>query len=362
MTSSQHKPPSDREKAALHGPVRSVIEERTYPAWTDAEGEVTPAAQQWNKIEYDRDGRIFATTWRAPARDRRTDSLTVIRFTRNATGDLLKRTAETDGKVAAETLYEYDDRGRLKSVSNSLDPSNPIAFRYDPSGRKTKIAIKKPVESPQGTTAVSSSMENLFDEEGSSFTNTSEGGSTMTLYDELDRPAEVQFHDVNGALTSRAIRVYDSQGRISEEKMLMADPIAMIPASDRKAIFDAGNIQDLRDQMSAFLGGSEMWSVKYEYDDKGRKVLTIQNTFNHIHMTTDTKYNQQGDVASEVTHYEASGTGNPAAEENRSSEIIYTYEYDAQGNWITQRTTSRDLPSGILKDVGAVVKRTIDYY
>ncbi|WP_109485265.1 hypothetical protein [Occallatibacter savannae] len=352
---------SDRDIAGLRGPVRSVTEERTYPAWTDAEGKARPAAEQWNKTEYDREGRLAVTWWRAPSGEGRANALTAIRYTYKD-GRMLTRTAETDSKLMSQTTYDYDDTGRLKSITCSSDPTNPIAFQYDANGRKTKIAIRKPADTQQGTSAISTSFEHLFDDEGSTYTNSSEGGSATTLYDELNRPIEMQFHDAEGTVTSRAIRIYDSQGRVSEEKMLMTDPIAMLSAGNQKAILEAGNVQELRDQFAAFLGGPEMWLVKYEYDDRGRKVRTTHNTFNHIHETTRTKYNQQGDVQSETTHYEASGNGSPEADENRSGETIYTYEYDSQGNWLSRAIASRDLPNGLQKSVGDEVKRTIEYY
>ncbi len=353
---------SDREKAGLRGPVRSVIEERSYSAGTDADGRTSPASQGWNKTEYDRDGRISAIWRRAPSPDTRADALTVIRYTYTPAGKLLKRTAEIDGKIASETAYDYDDQERLRSITNSRDPANPIAFRYDATGRKWKIAVRKPVEQPQGTTAVSRSMESLFDDPGSVIT-TSDGGSTITLYDEFDRPTEVQLQSVSGELTSRAIRTYDQQGHISEEKMLMTDPLSLFSAGQQKRLVEEGaTAQELRDKLAEFLGGSEMWSVRYEYDAQGRKTLTVRNTFNHIHETTSTGYNQQGDVASETTHQQVSGTDNPAADIARDTETVYTYEYDTSGNWTAQKTASRDLPDGVLKDLGNELRRTIEYY
>ena len=360
MNSANQKTPSDRDKAGLRGSVRSVIEERTYPASTDAEGKTNPGTDAWNKTEYDRDGRLSATFWRTPAREHGPNALIATRYTYNASGQLLKRTVGVDDKIESQTDYDYDDRGRLKSITNSNDPNNPIAFRYDPNGRKTKIAIEKPVELPNGLGAVSSSARRLF-EDGNAEMVIREGGSTITQYDELDRPSEIQLHDVNGTLTSRAVRVYDQQGRVTEEKMLMADPLALIPDLHR-AVQDAAEAQQLRDQFTTFLGGSEMWSTRYKYDDQGRKILKVQNTFNHIAETVSTIYNDHGDVIKEITLYAATGTGNPATDETRASETVYFYEYDANGNWTRQRTSLREMPDGTPKDLGNEVRRTIDYY
>lgn len=361
MNSTNQKTPTDRDKAGLRGTVRSVIEERTDPGFTDADGNTYPASDTWNKTEYDREGRVSATYWRAPARDHGPYALIATRYTYTASGQLLKLTVGTDGKIESQTDYNYDDHGRLKSINNSNDPNNPIAFRYDSNGKKTKIAIEKPVELPDGTGAVSSSGRRLF-EDGINEMVIREGGSTITQYDELDRPSEVQLHDISGTLTSRAIRVYDQQGRVAEEKMVMADPLALIPGLQKKVLQDAAEAHQLRDQITAFLGGSEMWSTRYKYDDQGRKILTIRNTFNHIAETISTTYNDHGDVIKEVTLYSASRTGNPAADETSNSETVYFYEYDASGNWTRQRISSRELPDGTLKDLGNEVRRTIEYY
>lgn len=360
---SENKAPSDREKAGLRGPVRSVIEEQTFASWKDSEGKAWPASERWNKIEYDRDGRLVANSSRTGSRDQRTDSLSVTRYTYTPEGKLLKRTIETDGKITCEINYDYDEHGRLKSITNSTDPTNPIALQYDAGGKKTRIAISKPVQLPPGTSAVSSSFQKLFDDDQAKGIATLDGGSTITIYDQLDRPSEVQLHDVNGTLTSRAVRTYDQQGRVIEEKMLMADPLSMMSADQQKEILaSGGTAQELREKMTEFLGGSEMWSIKYEYDAKGRKTLTTRNTFNHIHDTISTMYNEQGDIAREISQNTTTGTPDGAHDETNAGETIYSYEYDTNGNWTSKKTATRPLPDGTLKDNNDPVHRTLEYY
>lgn len=362
--STGSKTPSDREKAGLRGPVRSVVEERTSPAWNGSDGPSIPEIRTWNKTEYDRDGRIAATWWRGWSRDKGMDTTkSITRYTYNAAGQLLRRSFETDRKVVCEVVYGYDDKGRLASITNSKEPDNPIAFRYDANGRRTKIAVAKPIDLPEGTNAVSRSAVHLFDDEGSELTSW-EGGSTITTYDELDRPIEVQMHDVNGALTGRAVRTYDELGRVSEEKMMMDDPLTMIPAKEKsKLLQESGQAaQALRDQLTQFLGGSEMWSVKYTYDTQGRKIQTLRNTFNHIKEKITTSYNQQGGEAKEISQNTTTGTGTPEGDGTRRGETVYSYQYDASGNWTLKKTATRELPDGVLKDSGDVVTRTVEYY
>ena len=353
---------TDREKAGLRGPVRSVIEEQTFPSWTNSEGKTWPASERWNKTEYDRDGRLVATSWRTGSGDKRADSLCITRYDYTPDGKLLKRTVEVDGKITFDTNYNYDNQGRLRSITKSSDPANPIAFQYDASGAKSRIAIDKPLELQPGTSTVSTSSVKLFDDDEASSITRPDGGSTITLYDEFDRPAEVQLHDVNGTLTSRAVRTYDQQGRVIEQKMLMADPLAIMSADQQKSILASGAAaQDLRDKITEFLGGSEMWSEQYEYDAKGRKTLTTRNTFNHIHDTISTIYNAEGDIAREISQNTTTGAPDPPGDQTSTGETIYSYEYDSSGNWTSKKTASRTLPDGTLKD-NDTVHRTIEYF
>jgi len=169
---------------------------------------------------------------------------------------------------------------------------------------------------------------------------------------------------VNGALTGRAFRAYDEQGRVLEEKMMMDDPLTMIPAKEQSRLLQESGeaAQALRDQLTQFLGGSEMWSVKYTYDTQGRKIQTLRNTFNHIKEEITISYNRQGDVAKETSQDTTSGTGTPEADGTRRGETVYSYQYDTSGNWTVKKTATRELPDGVLKDSGGAVTRTIEYY
>ncbi len=212
---------SDREKAGLRGPVRSVEDERTYPAVTASDGTFDPELKSWMKTEYDRDGRISAMWGRDSSREHGLGAtIYVTRYTYTASGQLERMKREKGGDADGETVYRYDDRGRLESITNSKDPGNPIAFHYDAEGRKSKVAIAKPVEAPEGVgerMAISYSPEYLFDA-GSGSPSLPDGGSAETLYDDHDRPTEVQTRDAGGEIVFRMLRVYDDQGHVLEEK------------------------------------------------------------------------------------------------------------------------------------------------
>lgn len=357
---------SDLERAGLRGPVRSVEEEQTYPPFTPSDGIVDPEFKSWKKTEYDRKGRITAIWGRDSSREHGLGkALYVTRYTYSDTGQLVRMTREVDGARDCETLYRYDDHGRLESITNSKDAGNPIAFHYDAQGRKTKIAIAKPIELPKGQPeyAISASAEYLFDSASSAVT-LPEGGSAVTIYDEQDRPIEVQTRTANGEITFRAIRVYDEQGRITEEKQMIGDPLGMIPGAEQKKIFDTGEItpQQLRDQITQLLGGSEMQSTRYVYDAQGRKVLSTHKLFGHEEQRLETSYNEHGYVAKEIEERTTSGTPGEEHDKKSAFEKVYRYEYDDRDNWTLKQSATRELPDGTLKDSGEKVQRTIEYY
>jgi hypothetical protein len=150
---------------------------------------------------------------------------------------------------------------------------------------------------------------------------------------------------------------------VIEEKMMMDDPLALVPAKQQKSMLDEGlTTQQIRDQFAQVLGGSEMWSEKYSYDAQGRKITTTRNTFNHINESVTISYNEHGDAVKEVSQSTTRGTGNPASDETRSSETIYTYEYDTNGNWAVKKRSSRALQDAIFKDPGDETRRTIEYF
>jgi hypothetical protein len=333
---------SDRQKAGLRGPVRSVEDERTYPAITSSDGTADQEMKWWKKTEYDREGRISAIWGRDSSREHGLGkSLYVTRYTYNASGQLLRMTQERDGEEEGETVYHYGDRGRVESITNSKDPGNPIAFHYDANGRRSKVAIAKPVEGPEGLgerTAVSYSPEYLFDVETSS-PSVPDGGSAVTLYDDHDRPIEVQTRNTSGGIMFRMQRVYDDQGHVLDEKTTMDDVLSMIPAAEQKKMMDQGGVSaqefrdqvapELREQVAKLLGGSEMSSIKYTYDAQGRETLKIQKAMGQIEQRVETSYNEHRDAATETWQDTNRVTPDDASDRTTTiTERIYSYKYD----------------------------------
>ena len=354
--------PSEREQNGLRGPVRSVEEETTYPAETLGDGSQIAEMKIWSKTEYDRDGRIAAIRRRGSSRGGGYDGVeSVTHYIYSPAGLLLKMTSGREGEPACEIVNHYDDQGHLQSTTNSGSPGNPIIFRYDSEGRKTRVAIVHPADIPPGTGDVSMSIEAFFDDPERA-PNLPEGGTAITLYDANDRPTEVQLHDPAGALVSRTVRTYDDRGNITEERQTLEDPLRMLPVKVQNSILaQSGALaQDLREQLTQFLGtAGETYSYRNEYDQLGRKTLMIRTMLNHAEYRTETSYNDHGDVAKE-TSTDKTDDGDGLTERSQS-QVVYSYVYDSTENWTFRKSTSRTLPDGSASDSGEV-RRTIEYY
>jgi YD repeat-containing protein len=112
---------TDREKAGLRGPVRTSVEEAVYPT-----GKFLTAT------EYSLDGKLLTT------RTSSTDgSEWLTTQTYDANGQLAKVASGRSGEPGTESLYSYDETGRLLSITNHPQKGSRIEFRYDGQGRKT---------------------------------------------------------------------------------------------------------------------------------------------------------------------------------------------------------------------------------
>jgi hypothetical protein len=357
---------SEREQNGLRGQVRSVEEETIYPAHILGDGSQTPEMKRWSKTEYDRDGRIVAIRNRGSSLGGGIYGTEwVTRYLYSPAGLLLKITAGKEGEPPGETINHYDNQGRLESITDSRRPDNSIVFRYDANGRKTKIAIVQPAAYPAGTGAVSSSFAAFFEHpEWVPGLPLPDGGTAITVYDTNDRATEVQLRDPSGTLVSRAFRVYDDRGNVTEEGQTMEDPLKLIPAKVQSDIFSKSGVsaEDLRDQLTRLLGSTgELYSCRYKYDSMGRLAQTISNMFNHAEDRKEASYNDHGDIAREISQSSQTGTGDEQADGIHSSEVLYSYEYDSIGNWTVKKSTSRSLPDGQPRDP-TETRRTIEYY
>jgi YD repeat-containing protein len=349
---SRKEPPSDRVRFGLRGPVKTCVEETTYPAVTASDGTQFPERTVRIETEYDQEGRVVSTRNRNPD-----GSAWMIRNT-YASGKLLKTTWGKEGEPPGVTSYAYDDQGRLTSITESSAPDNPTTFHYDERGRKTKVQ-KSRAEDYRPNIGIAGSPMQAADMRP----NLPGGGTATTTYDENDRSTEVRIRDAQGAEVSRAVRVYDEQGHITEEKQILDDPLNLIPADARAAILaDSGaSGADLREQLKKIMGGHEGASSEaYSYDAQDRVKETRRRIFNKDE-TIETTYNEQGDAAAETTRSLPGSNEQEPTWPGENSEVRYSYQYDEHGNW-TEKITSYSSDPGSTFQTSDTARRTLTYF
>jgi YD repeat-containing protein len=352
---------SEREKRGLRGPVKSCIQESGHAGMADAEGKTYPEVHSQYTTEYDTVGRILA------ARSRNSDgSQWVTRYAYDPSGRLLKTRSGIEGQTGTGANYSYDQHGRLQNISDDGRTDSWVTLRYDERGRKTKIEISGPADY-RPNTAVAGSPFEVADRAP----NLPGGGSATTIYDDHDRATEVQVRDARGELVNRAVRTYDAQGHILEEKQILDNPETMFPAETRAQMLEQSGLspdqlqQELRTQLTKLMAGqSGPYSVSYGYDTHGRVNRTSRRIFSEV-QEIETAYNEHGDAASEITRSKRlAGQTDPTAVAAGSpsySEVRYSYKYDDRGNWIEQSISYRSGPEAAFQS-STVIKRTLTYY
>ena len=344
---------SERERNGFRGLVKSCIEERTYPKSVVPERE----AKYWQKTEYDLEGRVVETRFRNP--DGR---YWVSRRSYNASGRPLKTSSGMEDGPTAETLYSYDDQGKLLRITNSGSSENPVTFRYDEHGRKTKIQTSRAEDYRPNVAVAGSPFES-----GDMPPNLPGGGTATTIHDDQDRPVEVQIRDSHGDVVSRATRSYDDQGRIVEEKQILDTPETIIPAEMRTKILEQSgtSMEELREQLTKVMGGQAgPYSVRYTYDERGQIKQTLRRIFNR-EQDVETSYTEHGDVSGEITREKQIGgeteSDDPSPRPPSYSEVRYAYEYDVHDNWTRQTLSYRSSADGAFES-STETRRTLSYY
>src|SRR5438445_2773833 len=118
---------TDRDKAGLRGPVKTVLNEQTF---SGADGQQFLMS---TTAEYAPDGRILEQ--RIGNSD---GSIWVTSYTYYADGRLLKTVSGKVGSAAdSQTTYLYDDSRRLVGVESG--DNDKVTYQYDEKGRKSII-------------------------------------------------------------------------------------------------------------------------------------------------------------------------------------------------------------------------------
>jgi hypothetical protein len=266
---------------------------------------------------------------------------------------LLKTVWDTESEPPSEAVYVYDDQQKLQSITHSKNLDNPVTFRYDERGRKTKVQVSRaedyrpnvstPADSPFWSADLPPNLQG--------------GGSALTLYDEHERPTEVQVRDFQGEPISRALRTYDAQGRIAEEKVIHDDLLTIFPVDLRSRILETpgASLEEVREQLKKLMGGQAgPSSVAFNYDSQGRMIQKTRRVFNSVDRIEIT-YNEHGDKTLEITR---------TTQEDKPeqySETHISYQYDSHGNWTEKLDSYCSIPGGTLTR-SSESRRSLTYF
>ena len=348
-------PVSDRGESGLRGRVKSCTEERTWHNPTAPGGSLSEIRSE-SVTEYDPQGRVLSSRSRAS-----NGSTWVMRYQYSPSGQLLKIASGTEGEAPTEATYFYDPQGELQAITDERGTRKASTFRYDEHGRKTKIEISRPEDYRPDLASGGGPFESL-----DRAPNLPGGGSATTIYDEHGRASEVQVRDGEGELVSRAVRTYDAQGRILEEKQILESVTSMFPPEAQAKLLKEPGLsaeqlqQQLHAEITTLTGGESAYSVTYRYDFASHPIHISRRAFNR-QGEIETTYNEHGDTESEITTTTQIGGKHEGHPPNSYSEVRYSYAYDQQGNWTEQRTFYRP-SSKVALEPSTVVKRTLVYY
>ena len=333
---------SDRERAGLRGPVRTVSEGST-------------------KTEYDLAGRSISQRWLSNPGSEASETIRTLTY--DGAGRILTETVRTGSGILSDKIYSYDDKGRLLRVVEGS--GNHTSFQYDEQGRKVEVRDVAPNPDDQDA-AFATGIDFVFaDPEGIEFgLDTPKNASRIkTIYDDHNQPTETQAYDADGLLLSRIVRTYDEKQRITNLRVVNEDPMSLLSAKQmaEMAAQSGVSLDEIKAQMkkafSAMMGDS---GRSFTYDSQGRRSkIVLHQGFADISRTYN--HNDQGDVVEEQTIFTQNPkvpvgvvfqpveNGNLVSKKPPSewppqpdwpeSVVQYTYQYDSYGNWIEQTQT-----------------------
>lgn len=350
--SSQTK--SDRDKAELRGPVKTVLNERTFSGIDGQQLIVSTTT------EYTLDGRILEE------RTKNTDgSEWVLSHTYDADGRLLKTvTGNAASGDRSETAYLYDKARRLVAVKSGHKIQT--RYEYDDTGRKSAIESYDSKPLPANT-AYAPHWEGT----DLGFAP-SPGGKVTTVYNEQGVATGAQFYDPEGNLVGHIARKFDAEGRVLAEEQAADAPQVNLPEEFRSKL----NPEQMK-SVGAMISGMLNNVISYSYDAQGRVTEQHRSGGPLGEQVTFTTYNDHGDKASErQTMVMRSDTGPwelteagafiPSGKQDpplppQTAEIQYTYQYDQYGNWTEETVVSRSQPDEAFRP-GTVLHRKLTYY
>jgi len=352
-SSGENTSMSDREKVGLRGPVQQCAEERTTPAF-----ENFPGTSYVSINKYSPEGKLLQTSIGNSVETAQESSTT---YTYDSAGHLLKKTTTNSGSPVSESNYQYDQRGRIISITG--DPLGTSTFEYDDNGRKTRIVSSpsKPLI-PDGTSYIFP-----MPEAEDPYLPIPTGGRAKILFNEQDQPVEWQVSDANGNLLNRLIRTYDENGRVADIRYAVENFVLSVPAEAQQQLMaEPGAAEEMTKQFTKLLGEKrDLIRTTYTYDADGRLTEKHAHMGRSMEVITKTAYNDRSDKSEEHTTTisplnppgDAQSSEASQAPPPQESQVRYSYKYDTFGNWTEQAISSSTSPND-----ATITRRTITYY
>lgn len=184
-------------------------------------------------------------------------------------------------------------------ITASGAPGNPVVFRNDEQGRRTKAQVSSAADFRPNIAVAGSSPFQVADRAP----NLPGGGSATTIYDDLDYHYEVQVRDAQGELMSRTLPIYDPQGFVVEERPILKNLETIIPPEMRAKILEGsgGSVEALRAHLTKLMGGQTgPFSVTYSHNARGQIERMMRRIFNREDII-ETTYSEHGDKESQIT-------------------------------------------------------------
>jgi YD repeat-containing protein len=345
---------SDRDKAGLRGPVKTVLEEQTFSGADGQESFTTTTTH------YAPDGRILEG--RTGNQD---GSGWVTSYSYHSDGRRLKTASgKANSAPSSETTYLYDEAQRLVGVKSGDNVQ--VRYQYDDRGHKSVIESydSQPL-------APNTAYAPHWEGTDLGFAPYP-GGTLTTSYNGQGAATGAELHDADGTLVGHIVRKFDAEGRVIAEEQAADAPQVNLPEEFRSNL----NPEQMK-SVGAMIAGMQNSVISYSYDAQGRVTERHRSGGVFGEQVTVTTYNDHGDKASEREttvmrpdtgpwNLTEAGAFVPAGKPNPpqpplSSETQYAYQYDQCGNWTEQTIVSRSQPDEAFRP-GSVIRRKLNYY
>jgi hypothetical protein len=161
-----------------------------------------------------------------------------------------------------------------------------------------------------------------------------------TRRDAAGQPLEMRFYDASGGLLYRFVYHYNAHGVLTDMEQRTGDqPLFEMPAGTELA----GSA--LRDFAALFSPDTALSTVRYRYDEQGRRTEAATWMGATCIDRRTFEYNDRGDKAAERRF---------GADGKLQSDVVYEREYDARGNCVSERVLEAGVPT-------TATRRTIEY-